>query len=338
MDLTLNSEEQQVVDAAAAVLRKSLPCSRLHRQDADVLSPVVRSLLADQGWFGLAVDSAHGGFDLSAVEQMLVFREIGRGLGPMACLHIALASQVASLAGNSALTARLVAGEVAVALAVSSLPGETGGTGPVSGSVRAIDVRDASLMLIATTSSACLVDLTNAGVSARPCLDKSVSMAMVELKEASIVARTDDPVIHRTGELLTAAMLVGVAEAARDMIVEYAKVRQTFGRPIGAYQAVRHPCADMAVRCEVARCQLFVAAVSLRDARSDVDLQIDSAKLLANAAAIHNVDWNTQLHGGIAVMDEHDAHLYLKHAHLLSRCFGSDKSLLDRIIDAPIQA
>jgi alkylation response protein AidB-like acyl-CoA dehydrogenase len=53
---------------------------------------------------------------------------------------------------------------------------------------------------------------------------------------------------------------------------------------------------------------------------------------------LSNVDWNVQIHGGIAVMDEHDAHLYLKHAHLLSRCFGADKALLDRIVAAPLRA
>jgi alkylation response protein AidB-like acyl-CoA dehydrogenase len=94
----------------------------------------------------------------------------------------------------------------------------------------------------------------------------------------------------------------------------------------------------MAVRCEVARCQLFLAAVCVRDGRHDADLQLDSAKLLANGAALHNVDWNIQLHGGIGVMDEHDAHLYMKRARLLSHCFGSDAVLLDRIVDAPIVA
>ena len=113
----------------------------------------------------------------------------------------------------------------------------------------------------------------------------------------------------------------------------------TKGRALlGAYQAVRHPCADMAVRCEAARAQLYAAAVSRRDGRADAAAQIAAAKLLANAAAVKNADWNIQLHGGIAVTMEHDAHLYMKRANLLSRLFGADRVLLDGILDAKLAA
>jgi alkylation response protein AidB-like acyl-CoA dehydrogenase len=131
-------------------------------------------------------------------------------------------------------------------------------------------------------------------------------------------------------------MLVGVAERALDLIVEYAKVRETFGRKIGAYQAVRHPCADMAVRVEAARCQLWYAAASLKGERRDVQAQLDAAKHLAGEAALANADWTIQLHGGVGVTDEHDAHLLLKRAHLLSRMFGSRRALLAGLLHAEL--
>lgn len=347
MDLTLNGDEQEIIAAAAAVMRKALPLSRLHdhrferdpqRADPARFTAEARTLLAEQGWFGLILPTSLGGAELSVVEQMLVFRELGRGLGPLGCLNIALAAQLAASAGTSdVLTSQLLSGEREVALAVESeLEIDAGGA--AIGQVRAIETLDAGLLLIAEPDSAQLIDISDVGRQPRPCLDKSTSMALLDLQRAPVIARLADPTIYRAGALLTAAMLLGIAEATRDIITEYARQRQTFGRPIGAYQAVRHPCADMAVKCEVARCQLFVAAVSLRDGRADAQLQIDSAKVLATSAAIHNVDWNTQLHGGVAVMEEHDAHLYMKRAHLLSRCFGDDKVALDRIFHAPLPA
>ena len=143
--------------------------------------------------------------------------------------------------------------------------------------------------------------------------------------------------IWQLGQLGTAAMLVGLAEAALDLIVEYAKIRETFGRKIGCWQAVRHPCADMAVRVEAARSQLWYAAAAMKEARGDAAAHLDAAKHLANQAAVANADACIQLHGGIGVTDEHDAHLLLKHALLLSRLFGCKRGLLARLLHAQLE-
>jgi alkylation response protein AidB-like acyl-CoA dehydrogenase len=322
---------------AARALQGSFPHSRLHQADPDRLDPAQRRLLADLGWFGLALSPESGGAGLTAVEAMLVFRELGRGLGPIACLPISLAAVIAARAGHVSLTNALTGGAHSVAFAVALEKAERKGEA-FSAQARILNARDATILLYINGNESLLLDLHGVDLTPLPCLDKSVSMASVILREAPVLASVTDATPRRMGELLTGAILLGIAEAARDMTVDFAKVRHTFGKPIGAYQAVRHPCADMAVRCEVARCQLFLASVCVRDDREDTDLQVGSGKLLANAAALSNVDWNVQIHGGIAVMDEHDAHLYLKHAHLLSRCFGADKALLDRIVAAPLRA
>jgi alkylation response protein AidB-like acyl-CoA dehydrogenase len=217
--------------------------------------------------------------------------------------------------------------------AVNSTPDDAGAR-----KMRAIATRDAALALTCGPDGARL--LSQAGNTTEPCLslDKSVSVGFLRDTDQGVLAEARGAQFEQAGELLTSAMLLGLAEATRDCIVEYAKQRHTFGRPIGSYQGVRHPCADMAVKCEVARCQLFVATVAVRDARSDAGLQVDSAKVLANAAAVHNVDWNIQLHGGIAVMEEFSAHLYMKRAQVLTRCCGTDKTLLGRIARAPVAA
>jgi alkylation response protein AidB-like acyl-CoA dehydrogenase len=133
-------------------------------------------------------------------------------------------------------------------------------------------------------------------------------------------------------------MQVGIAETALALIVEYAKVRETFGRKIGTYQAVRHACADMALRAEAARCQLWSAAAAVKEERSDAHVHVDAAQHLANRAAVQNADANIQLHGGIGVTTEHPAHVLLKHGLLLTRLFGSKRTLLARLLHAELEA
>ena len=151
------------------------------------------------------------------------------------------------------------------------------------------------------------------------------------------VAVSADGDVWRLGQLGIAAMQVGVAETALALIVEYAKVRETFGRKIGTYQAVRHACADMALRGEAARCQLWSAAAALKERRSDADAHLDAAKHLANRAAVSNADVDIQLHGAIGVTEEHHAHLLLKHSLLLARLFGSKRALLARLLHAELE-
>ena len=157
-------------------------------------------------------------------------------------------------------------------------------------------------------------------------------MAVADLSAAPVICRVDDPGIRQIGALHAAALSVGLAETARDMIVEYAKVRHTFGRPIGAYQAVRHPCADMAVRCVEAKAQLYAAAVAWADGREDADVQVYSARVLADHAALKNADDNIQLHGGIGVTDEFDAHYLIKRANVMTGWLGDRRAALDRIL------
>jgi alkylation response protein AidB-like acyl-CoA dehydrogenase len=153
----------------------------------------------------------------------------------------------------------------------------------------------------------------------------------------TVVASDTGDCAWNLGQLGTAAMLVGIAEASLDQIVDYAKVRETFGKKIGSWQAVRHPCADMAVRLEAARAQLWFAATAMKEGRGDAGVHLDAAKYLANQAALANADTNIQLHGGIGVTDEHHAHLYLKHALVLARLFGGRREVLGRLLHAEVE-
>ncbi|HEX7741679.1 MAG TPA: acyl-CoA dehydrogenase family protein, partial [Sphingobium sp.] len=219
----------------------------------------------------------------------------------------------------------LIAGEQGVALAVKE-----------GGRIRLLGSPEASYALEVSEDGARLFAVADLAGQARPSLNPATSMQIADTAPAPISEVTGDH-IWRLGQLGTAAMLIGLAEAALDLIVEYAKVRETFGRKIGAYQAVRHPCADMALRAETARCQLWFAATAIKEGRDDAIVHLHAAKHLANQAALANADSNIQLHGGIGVTDEHNAHLLLKHAMLLGKIFGSKRALLARLLDARVE-
>jgi alkylation response protein AidB-like acyl-CoA dehydrogenase len=322
MYLAPEGHEVEITDAAAAFLADTMSIDRLHAAAGQDMGPGLRQGLGDMGWFALAVPEASGGSGLSSVEHALFFREVGRQCGPVDVLAQCLA---ANAAGDPELREGIITGRRGVALLVKD--GEA---------FRLFGHADAEFGLLVDQDAALLVPLAEASAVSCPALDPANSMRLLaQLPPAAEQAPGER--IWRLGQLGSAAMLVGIAEAALDLIVEYAKVRETFGRKIGSWQAVRHVCADMAVRCEAARSQLWYAAAAIKDDRGDAAAHLDAAKHLANIAALSNADANIQLHGGIGITDEHNAHLLLKHGLVLSRLFGSKRALLGQLLHARLE-
>ena len=129
-------------------------------------------------------------------------------------------------------------------------------------------------------------------------------------------------------------MALGVAEASTDLAVAYAKERQQFGRPIGAFQALKHLMADMFVRAELARGAVYAAGVTLDDpVVGSVERAAAAAKITAGEAAIGNGKTCVQVHGGMGYTWEVDAHLLLKRAYVLEAAFGGRDEWSDTLAD-----
>jgi alkylation response protein AidB-like acyl-CoA dehydrogenase len=124
------------------------------------------------------------------------------------------------------------------------------------------------------------------------------------------------------GAALTAALSSGIASRTVELAVEYAKQRVQFDKPIGSFQAVKHMCADMFVRAEVARAAVDAAGVLMDEHDDDVARAVTTAKLLASEAAIANAKSCIQVFGGMGFTWEVDVHLYLKRAAVLATQFG----------------
>ncbi len=322
MYLAPDGDEIEIADAAADFLAGAIPMARLHGDDPADLGASRLQAMGEMGWFALAVPEALGGSGLSTVEHALFFREAGRQCAPVDLLAQCLA---AGMIGEAGLRQAVMSGETAVALAISD-----------DGGFRILGAAEAAYALHVAPGEARLYALGGVVAEHRPALDP-VNTLRVAKQLGDPVATAAGIACWRLGQLGAAAMLVGMAEAALELIVEYAKVRETFGRKIGSWQAVRHPCADMAVRVEAARAQLWYAAAALKEDRADAAVHLDAAKHMANQAALANADATIQLHGGIGVTDEHDAHLLLKHAMTLSRLFGSKRALLARLLGARVE-
>lgn len=315
MDLLPSTDQLDMMATIEHFLDQELPASRRHAL-VDAGNPADPELwlgAADLGIFALGLPEKAGGADCPIVEEALVFQVIGRRLAPVGFLASVLAARLAHAQHNDELRDEVTAGVKRAAL---GLPAAQGG-------VDVFDLDDAALIVCAGDPVGLFMAPHESGAATTECLDPSVRLTRLSaLPDSPPVAPEASEEIRLLGALLTTAMLVGIAEAARDASAAYAKERIQFGRPIGTNQAIKHRCADMTVSAEAAASLLRFAALGLRDRRSDAEFQVAAAKRVATAAALNNARANVQVHGGMGFTWEHDAHLLLTRAHLLDQLFG----------------
>jgi alkylation response protein AidB-like acyl-CoA dehydrogenase len=337
VDLTLSEEQEAVRDAIRDVLRERQPTERVRAVMAD--EPGVDVDLwraaAELGWFGLALPEAAGGAGYGVPEAMLLFTALGRAVTPGPWMGTVLAAQaLADATSERDVLDRLLAGRYRVAV-VDDPDDRLGSGARLDGRAQPVfDGGAADGLLVLGTNRTRLIDSGATGVHIETGhgIDPTRRLSTVTFSGAS--ARdlpVDATTIRLRGTLLAAAESAGVAERAVEMSVEYGKVREQFGKPIGSFQAIKHRCADMAVRAEVARSVVTYAAVALQDGEADAAVHVHIAKALASNAALQNTTDNIQNHGGMGYTWESDAHLYLKRARTLEHCFGSRTAHLDAL-------
>lgn len=295
MDLSTSSEQEALLRATADWCAANLPLDAARRRP-----PGLWAEMEAMGW--TAMTGPEMGLDHAT--EALVFAELGRHLAPVGLLSTAVA-------------ARWSAEPHRTALAITDPAGATTRLFDVAGAGRALGLLSGRLVQ----------GPVPAGCVAAPGLDPSAPMVRLDGPQPAFAPLGDRrAALHL--QLLAAAFAVGCAEAARDMAAGYAKVREQFGRPIGWFQALKHMCADMAVRAAMARSQLCQAAAALDAGDSDSPFHAAAAMRLAEQAAIGNAAANIQVHGGIGMTDEASPHLCLKRAHLLSFVAPASREML----------
>lgn len=145
---------------------------------------------------------------------------------------------------------------------------------------------------------------------------------------------SDDPCLLDLGALMAAAQLVGLGDAMIAQATEYAKVRQQFGQPIGAFQAIKHQLASCVVAVEFAKPVVWRAAAAQQAREANASIHVSHAKLAASDAAILAAETAIQVHGAMGYTYEVDLHFWMKRAWALAGAWGDRSFHLKRVDEA----
>nr|CRL68531.1 acyl-CoA dehydrogenase [Mycolicibacter nonchromogenicus] len=341
--LAITEEHQDLADAALGQLSRlgSRAAARATLEKAGTYPDKIWAAGAGLGWNGLAVSEEYGGSGFGLSELAVVVEVAGRELCPGPFLRTVSAAVVIDRSAPDSVRAELLPGLAdGTTVAALGLAGSVtiGADGLLGGQARAVlGAPDAHILMLAAGEDIVILDATADGitVTAQDSLDATRSIGSVDLRAVAV----DESRILRGGaraartvfRILGSAEAVGVSWAALDMAVEYAKVREQFGRTIGTFQAVKHHAANMLVDAEQTTAAVWDAA------RAD---DLDGAWFAAAVAAAHAIraqifctQTNVQLHGGIAFTWEHDAHLYLRRARTLAAVLGDGADPLVDVVD-----
>jgi alkylation response protein AidB-like acyl-CoA dehydrogenase len=184
----------------------------------------------------------------------------------------------------------------------------------------------------------CLVqpDAVGLRVEALAPLDPSTPLARVHCADLRVPAEHVFVAPHAAGDLLVAlvaAELSGLAGWCLETAVEYAKVREQFGRKIGSFQAVKHICAWMLCRTELIRAVAADTAAAVDDDGAELPIAAAIAAAIALDAAVETAKDCIQVLGGIGFTWEHDAHLYLRRATALRQLLGGSARWRARVTE-----
>jgi 3-oxochol-4-en-24-oyl-CoA dehydrogenase len=279
--------------------------------------------LAELGWLGLHLPEEVGGSGYGIEELVIVVEELARAVAPGPYVPTVIASAVIAGAGDDDLRSRVLPG-----LADGSIVGAValGGSVTVSDGVASGDAGvvlgagRASLLLVPVGDDVAVVDAEGEGVEidTPPSLDPTRPSARVTLGGAPVTVITGARhALIDLARVILSADAVGVARECTEMGAAYSKERIQFGRPIAMYQAVKHHCANMAVATELATSAVWDAARATATGGDQLSWASAVAATLAAPAADLCANLNTQVHGGIAITWEHDAHLYMRRATTL---------------------
>jgi 3-oxochol-4-en-24-oyl-CoA dehydrogenase len=263
----------------------------------------------EMGVATIGLPESYGGGGGSVLDQAVALEACAHELVPGPLLSTAVASLVAP--------SQEIGDGAAVAITFpSGLVGDLAGASWLLGS-------DGSLGAITSSTPVVGVDLTRRFGSASVTAGASVEGVSEEL-------------VGRTAVTLAAAEAAGVARWCLETAVEYAKAREQFGRPIGAFQAIKHLCAEMLESCEAITAAAWDAAVAAAGDDDQWAYAADVAEVTCFDGAVSVAKSCIQVLGGIGFTYEHDAHLYLRRALALRGLVGDADAAALRLTERSV--
>jgi alkylation response protein AidB-like acyl-CoA dehydrogenase len=329
MNFDYTDDQQAIKSTAHDFLAARFKAEKLRElAEAGEYDDGIWAEMCELGWPGIFIGEEHGGQELGVLELGILSEELGYALAPSPFLSNAAAGLVIQHAGSDEQKSRWLPG-------IAS--GEERGT--------VAYVKDGAAELVPDVDSASIVVLVEGG-SARVLPAAEAEAERVDTIDSTRrFSRVQAPGDGGGGEALDgdaaagidaiavvlAAELVGVAQRAMEMSVEYAKDRQQFGRPIGVNQAVSHRCAQMLLEIESARSVALYAGWAADHEPESLALAGAMAKAYASDAGWRVTASALQVHGGIGFTWEHDLHFFLKRAKTDAHLFGSASEHRERV-------
>ncbi len=340
MGIALTDDHRELAEVARAFLtsQKARWAARSLLDAADEGRPGFWQNLVELGWLGLHVGEEHGGSGYGLPELVVVIEELGRAVAPGPFVPTVIASAVIAKDGTadqkSRLLPGLIDGTVTAGIGLDSRVQVNDGIADGEAGI-VLGAGLAELLLIAAGDDVLLLERGRAGVSVEvpDNFDPTRRSGRVRLQNVSVTADDILPGARESAlaraRTLLAAEAVGGASDCVDAAVDYAKVRQQFGRTIATFQAVKHHCANMLVAAESAVAAVWDASRAASEDEEQFRLAAAVAAALAFPAYTRNAELNIQVHGGIGFTWEHDAHLHLRRALVIAALFGGDVPVRD---------
>ena len=313
---------------------------------------------AEMGWQGAVVPEQYGGAEFGHLELAMIAYEVGRSLAPIPfgpSVYVATEAIIrfGSDAQKNIWLPKLAEGSAIGTFAFTEKPGQNGPSradatvsgGKITGTKMPVaDGADANVAIVAASENGevglYVVALDGEGVS-RTALDSfDMSRGQAKLSfDGAACEKLDSADAAGIAKLLDVAATlqafeqVGAAERALEITREFILGRYAFGKPIGAFQAIKHRMADLWCKIEIARSNAYYAAWAL----ANDDPELSTAAAIARISACEAFEDTTvemiEFHGGVGYTWEYDCHLFYRRAKLLSSSLGTPKYWKNLLID-----
>jgi len=365
MNFSISDDHQMLKDSAQVFLDKQVSLKPLLTPGATVRDAGYAAnwaKIAEMGWPGLLIPEDYGGAGLSCIDLVMIVEELGRTLAPSPFLGTLLGTLAVMKGGDatqkSRVLPRIALGEIALALAAAEADGredgpdrqtrasQHGGWRITGRKAFVIDAAEAQMLVVTARTDASaarrlfLVDAGQAGVQVaiEPWRDITRQVCTVTLDDAEaepLDAAGDAlwPWVRDRALLALSAENAAGLRHVLDVTADYARQRVAFGRPIGAYQAIKHGLADMLGQAECARTATLYAAWALSEENPRGPLAAAMAKAYSSDAYVEAAHRSIQIFGAIGFTWEMPNHLYLKRARANAELFGAPREHRSRVID-----
>ncbi len=368
MDFGFSEEQELLRQEVRKFLSEQCPMEEVRRIMKEPLgySREQWLSLSQLGWTGLIIPEDLGGVGLGWVDLIVLLEETGRTLFPSPLISSVLTSATLLELGSSAQQRHWLPGFAdgshIGALAIFDDPDRLEPEGITLEAQRegehyvlsgdkpgVVDAVSANLFVVGFRKpdggmALALIEAESPGlqVEAKNTLDESKRIGTLHLDSVRVA---DDALLDLSpgdestalqaildrGAVAVAAEILGAGEAALALTVQYAKDRTQFGHPIGHFQGVKHPCAEMYVDLECIKSLLYYAAWALDVSPDEVSFSASKTKAFASEAfARIGVD-GVQLHGAVGYTEEYDIQLFLKRSKWSRPIFGDEDYHLERV-------